>query len=97
MVHTDHGAVCRNHLDIESVDDAELFGLSGGADGHSAHPRIERDQILESDRSEDAALGLLRYALLRFDGRMQARGPAAILRNPAFELVHGLDHAFFTR
>ena len=51
------------------------------------------DQVLQRDLAQNHALRLGRHALLGFDGGVQPGRPAAVLRDPALELVHHLDGA----
>ena len=53
--------------------------------------RIERHQILQRHGAQYAPLAAERHALLGLDGGVQAGGPSAVLRDAAFELVHGFD------
>ncbi len=46
-------------------------------------------------RSENPALGLERQAFLGFDSSVQSSGPAPILGDAAFELIHRFDGAVF--
>ena len=55
----------------------------------------KRDQIFESDRSENAALLFRRHMLFCFDCGLQARGPSPVLDDAALEFIHGFNHAIF--
>ena len=91
MVNAHNGPVRRNHLDVESVDLAELPGLGRGRAGHSAHLGVQADEVLDGDRPEDPALRLLRHPLFHLERGLEPRGPASILGDAALELVHRQD------
>src|SRR3569623_3800308 len=93
VIDPDYELVRGNHFHIQAVDVRKLAGLGSGSAGHSAELRIQRGKLLQGNLPEDPALALLRDALLDFDGGMETRGPTAIQRDPAFELVLHLDHA----
>ena len=50
---------------------------------------------MERDGSENPALRLQRQAFLGFNRRVQSGRPAPVLRDAAFEFVHGFDGAVF--
>ena len=97
MVGSYHRPIGGNDLDIQSIDGVKLFGLGGGRTGHAADLGVERDQILQRDGSEDPALGLLREAFLRFNGRVQARRPAPVLRDLPDNSSVYFVHSYYVR
>jgi len=99
----DHRAVCRDDGHRQLVDFPEFFSLGCRGARHAADPLVHSGETLHCDGAQYAALGLQRQALFGLDGGLQTGGPAAILRNAAFELVdqfhgpilyHVIDIAF---
>src|SRR5215469_566173 len=93
MVHTDHGTVGRYHVYLDSVDLLELTRLRRCGSGHTAELGIESNQVFESDGAQDLSLLLLRHALFGFNRGVESCGPAAVLYDSTFKLVHRLNGA----
>jgi hypothetical protein len=50
MIDTDHWAVGRDRLYLETVEAAELQRLYSGSTGHAAYRWVHRDQVLEREQ-----------------------------------------------
>src|SRR2546426_6249406 len=69
MIDPDHGAVGRDHLDVKSVDDAELFGLGGG--GADQPPRDRKSTRLNSSH---LVISYAVFCLKKKNSHSQPRG-----------------------
>jgi hypothetical protein len=93
LVGSSTGPVWWKHDGFESEKREKLFGRRFGGGGHPGQVRVLTDEVLHRNGSEDAALRPDFDTFLRFDGRLDAVGPAAILRHAARPFVHELDDA----
>ena len=87
-IDTNHRPISRDHFNAHSVKPAQFARLCGRGTSHTGCLRIERNQILQRDGSQNSSLRFHCYALFGFNCRMQSGGPATIVGNAALELVH---------
>ena len=68
MIDTNHRAICRNHFDVKAINRSEFLRLSRSSPRHPANGRIQRHQVLQRYRTQNAPLLLCCNAFLGFDG-----------------------------
>ena len=93
IIASDDWSVRGNDLDVELVDFAKLVRLCRRGTGHAADGGVEREQVLNRDRSEYSALLLRRDAFFHLNRRLQPCRPSPVRDTAALELVNRHDGA----
>src|SRR5262245_4160706 len=84
----DARTVRRDGNHFEAVETFQLFSRGLRRGGHSAEPGVMLQEMLQSDRTQDAPAGLYRNSFFSLQRRLQAVGPATVVHHAPRDFIH---------
>src|SRR5262245_25316632 len=88
QVFADARAVRRDGNHFEAVETFQLFSRGLRRGGHSAEPGVMLQEMLQSDRTQDAPAGPYLQRFFSLQRRLQAVGPAPVVHHAPGEFIH---------